>query len=863
MAAIDLERPPAACSSAALWPWVAQAVQRWLAVRGVPARDAVLLLPYAALLPLARQALVAAGGWQPRVETVLTLAESLSPRLATSVGGVSGDALRDRLRAAALLRRQPWAAERERHDGAGFAQLAALLADAAQVLHRRAAALPTGQRDAFWSQARAALPGSGGPAALEASLAGVAIEWAALEPAAAHDALFAHRPSAWIVARLGGADDVAEAVLHACTVPALLIDADPDVEEPFQAFLAGSIADARRPLGARWICADFAAEAEAAASVAVQQIEAGRRPLALITADRVLARRVRALLESAGLVIADETGWRLSTTVAAASLMALLRAARSDASRDDCLEWLKTLVFGRAAWLDALERQWRGGRDAPAQGAAIEAHWREAERALLPWRQLARRPLLGWLELLHQGWQRDPLQPDVLAVEQALHLLDADSGWRETAGQTIFDLRGFAAWVDEVLDGHNLEPPRAADPDVVLTPLARALGRPFAHVLLPAADAQHLGAVQPQPSLIPPAMARSLGLVTPEQGWQRRQLAVAQLLRMPAVTWLRRRHEGIEPVASSPLVKRLAADAVAAGLCWPETQWQPLLTSVPRTPFAPVAPRAPAALPVRLSASAIEALRDCPYRFFSRSVLRLHDSDELEAEAGKREYGEWLHATLDEFHRHHDPLQDEAAQFQRAGDVAAERLSLDAAELLPYRASAERLMPDYLAWLRQRLADGWRWSDGEAWFSAEPEALAPHGLHGRLDRIDRRHDGQAELIDYKTGSLEGLRDRLREPLEDTQLIFYAALLRAAHPELPPLRASYLALDDPAAPTALAHEQIERDIAPLLQGLGADLAALRAGAPMLPLGEGRVCEHCEARGLCRRDHRPVPQFGGQA
>ena len=34
--------------------------------------------------------------------------------------------------------------------------------------------------------------------------------------------------------------------------------------------------------------------------------------------------------------------------------------------------------------------------------------------------------------------------------------------------------------------------------------------------------------------------------------------------------------------------------------------------------------------------SAVEALRDCPYRFFVRSVLKLSQADELDAEADKR-----------------------------------------------------------------------------------------------------------------------------------------------------------------------------------------------------------------------------------
>ncbi|HRD95309.1 MAG TPA: hypothetical protein PLA97_02765, partial [Rubrivivax sp.] len=62
-----------------LWADVARHCQHWLAGRGLAARDAVVLLPFAALLPPARQAFAALGGWQPRVETPLTLAAALGP----------------------------------------------------------------------------------------------------------------------------------------------------------------------------------------------------------------------------------------------------------------------------------------------------------------------------------------------------------------------------------------------------------------------------------------------------------------------------------------------------------------------------------------------------------------------------------------------------------------------------------------------------------------------------------------------------------------------------------------------------------------------------------------------------------------
>jgi ATP-dependent helicase/nuclease subunit B len=108
------------------------------------------------------------------------------------------------------------------------------------------------------------------------------------------------------------------------------------------------------------------------------------------------------------------------------------------------------------------------------------------------------------------------------------------------------------------------------------------------------------------------------------------------------------------------------------------------------------------------------------------------------------------------------------------------------------------------------------------------------------------------LIDYKTGAPATLRSTVRHPLEDTQLATYAALLG----DLPPGRAvhaMYLALDDREAPVEVVHPDVAATARAFVDGLAADLREIAGGAGLPALGEGAVCTHCEARGLCRRDH----------
>src|SRR5690606_32915815 len=57
-------------------------------------------------------------------------------------------------------------------------------------------------------------------------------------------------------------------------------------------------------------CQDFEDEALGAAACVLEHLNAGRAPVALIANDRLLARRVSALLLGAGVRLRDEAGWK-------------------------------------------------------------------------------------------------------------------------------------------------------------------------------------------------------------------------------------------------------------------------------------------------------------------------------------------------------------------------------------------------------------------------------------------------------------------------------------------------------------------------------------------------------------------------
>lgn len=830
-----------------LWPQVARQVQGWLRARALPARDAVLLLPFAALLAPARAAMAAAGGWQPRVETALTLSAALGPPSFPEPGACQGDVTHDRLAAAALLRQQPWGAEWARRDGAGFARITALLVEAAQALRETAHALAPQARAAAWAAARAAAAVAVGPAATETALLRVAIEWAAASPAADTDRLFALRPSAWIALQIGGADPLCEALLESADTPALRLLADGPPHAPW-----GDVHQSAEV--ERLLCDDFETEAQAAAATVIEALNAGRTPVALVALDRECVRRVRALLSRAGVPVVDETGWRLSTTRAATGVVALLRAALPDAGPDARLEWLKTWPPAPPRALDALEALWRQRRKRVDVQAA-ERLWAEAQSHLQPLTGAGARSLAAWLDLLQELLARDGSLERLAADAAGTQVLAAlgwsgASAWRSVAAGVPADLAGFIAWVEATLEAAPYLPPPDAAAPVTLTPLSRACGRPFAQVVMPGADHLHLGAVSQPPSLLTPAVAAAMGLDDAAARRHRQRLALAHLLRGERLTLLRRRRDDDEALAESPDVEWLLhTRARAAVPPWTMRLWQPPTIAVPRTPLGRPLPTAATALPAQLSASQLEALRQCPYRFYVRAVLRLDEAEELDAALAKRDYGNWLHAVLHAFHSQRDAAQGDAAQLQAAADAVTRALAMDAGELLPYRASFEHFAPAYLRWLQQREASGWHWHSGETDQQLASPLLPGLQLRGRIDRLDHGPAQAQQVLDYKTGSADALAKKVRQPLEDTQLAFYAALLGGAET----LGAAYLALDDADAPREIAHPAVHATAALLLQHVGGEWQRLQQGAALPALGEGKVCDTCEARGLCRRDH----------
>lgn len=835
------------------WPALAAEACQWWAAEGIPLREATLLLPHPALLPVARSAFARRGGWQPRIETPATLADALGPGPAPADGALTGDRVTDRLVVSSmLLREQAFMQWREREPRA-FAAAVDAVVDTAQGLARAAREQPPAARAGWWGAVLDALPPAGGPGAIERQLARLAVQWAAEAAAPATDRLW-HRPLPGLAGlALGGGDPFIDRLLDASAQAGhrvLRLEADPSADAPF-------VDAAAWPEPRRLRVETLEDEAAAAVLAVLDAVDAGRVPVALVAEDRLVVRRARALLERAGVALADETGWTLSTTRAAAGLMACLRAVLPTAGRDTLVEAMKAAGPASAETAAALEDAWRRERT-PGDEARAGQQAFTGRLALL---RLAGTPsLMAWLDALEAAL------PDLMAAlatdaagRQVLGALRMGrdrrrepAPWVRAARGTPLDLAGFIDWVDRTLECSSFVPASPAGAPVVITPLALAAGRPFPAVVFPSCDERHLGAFRAAPGLVPDAVAQQLGLPAASTRQREREaLAFAAVLRTPGVVLVRRSHDGAEALAPSPWVELVRLARRRAGRDDADEQVLALpLGRVARQPVTRPAPSFGDHLPERLSATAVEALRECPYQFFVREALGLRETGELDEEADHGDYGRWLHATLHDFHTRRSG-HDDRAELMAAADAAQEALALDAAQMWPFRAAFGDFATRYLDWLHQRDKAGWRFAAGEVERRTAPGALGGVAMDGRLDRMDRDAQGRLMVIDYKTGRVDTLKRRVKQRLEDTQLAFYAALV-AGDDGAPP-RAVYLPLRDKDAVVEIEHEDVAETARQLIDGLGADLAALRSGAGAAALGEPPACDHCAARGLCRRDH----------
>lgn len=638
-----------------------------------------------------------------------------------------------------------------------------------------------------------------------------------------------------------------------------------------------------------------------------------KKSIAVVVQDRLVARRVRALLERAQVQVQDETGWTFSTLSVSTVLMTWLETLQNNFYYQDVLDLLKSpFLFADAPSVTRKQAAYRFEQMVRKQGVVsnldrfIETNADpDLSRALARLRQAAavlpksRVTLSHWLQALHDSleilgvltaWANDA------AGQQLLQLLGQ---WRDELKEdkTRCSFAEWKRWLSQQLDLNTFRDMNVESP-VLFTHLAATRWRSFDAVLLLGCDAQHLPA--PSNNLwFNDAVRAALGL--PLSSVQR-DAARDDLLGLLAlndevlVTWQARKNG--EPNLLSHHFEMLRALHVLAyddDLAACELSKILDVANVRNAEFElPPSADMPhpvvvsSLLPQQISPSGYNSLVACPYQFYARHVLRLNDLDEVREEIDKRDYGNWVHALLQRFHEEYPLLMNadkthfphpnpppvpargisaesgsKAARTGEMGEgatVSLREFYILELQRISTEVFADAMNHDYLAlaWLL-------RW-----------QAMIPAYLDSQLEREDSGWRYAAAEVPFEMTVAENLMlrgridriDKRADAAEFECVLDYKTQavtvlknkLKDAGEDVQLACYAHVRNAHEAAFVSLEGEHV-KTVAPVqamdelaqlnIERLQTVFAQMRSGAALPANGAESACAYCEMRGLCRQ------------
>jgi ATP-dependent helicase/nuclease subunit B len=611
-------------------------------------------------------------------------------------------------------------------------------------------------------------------------------------------------------------------------------------------------------------------EARAAAMQVRLWLQQGKRDIAIVAQDRVVARRMRALLERAEIWVTDESGWTFATLSVSTVLDRWLTALQSDFYHHDLLDLLKSpFIFAdmasvkRKAAVYQLEQLLRkqGIVTGLENFIALTIHDVELHQPLARLRQAAelfglgkKKSLAEWLNALRGSLQVLGVDTSLLQDEAGAQLLRSLEVWQ----QELKDDKGryrfneWRRWLSQQLDTQTYRD-SGIDSTVSFTHLAATRWRDFDAVLILGCDAEHLPSVADGGRWFNDAVRGSLNLPTRSTHTARQRddlLCLFTLSTCVLVTWQKDRNGEVGLLSPYLAILRdlhkltyaddLSEHELQALLAIEDTRIVEL--DGVRQPSPSIATDI---LPASVSISAYNSLVACPYQFYARYILRLNELDEVQEGIEKRDYGERVHEILRRFHeryaqvRKHPVVELKATLRQISEEVFADLLKHDFLARA-WLARWTTVLPDYIEWQIDNEAQGWQYAESESAFDWELEGVR---LRGRIDRLDIRGE-EKRVLDYKTQGDQVLRNKLREPGEDVQLACYAYAHEAADAAFVSIENGKVKLVEPKHDMPqLAQLNTER----LVQLM----ANIRAGSGLPANGIDAACEYCEMRGVCRK------------
>jgi len=630
----------------------------------------------------------------------------------------------------------------------------------------------------------------------------------------------------------------------------------------------------------------------------------GKKQIAVVTENRLLARRLRALLERADIQLQDAAGWTLATTRAAASIESLLLCIEEDFDKDAFLDLLKSGLLFPEQDQQALKRLvYRLEHDIIQHEQVTNnlSRYRHAvtsrkERLQGIWNFPPEKIIsllddieAATLPLLKLNRKQANIKELVVALHESMERLGMVSSLQaDDAGQIILQLleemlaasqqhtlkanwSHFRTWLGRNFESRYFQP-QSTGSNVRLFNLSQTGFQHFDALIIAGLEQDAIPGAPPVSQFFNNQVRHQLGLPGHDQFREQRLRQFCDLLHSSESILLTYRSEQDgERVIASPWLAAIeqfhhiayqdsvSADELKQILLQQSTHVIRCDTSAlpdKQTQARAVLPNE--LVPHTFSASSYQKMMNCPYQFFAAQCLKLRPPEEIQLALSKREYGERVHLCLQAFHSNVEhlpgPFTDKiSAQTRQQAielmtEIAAAVFEYDMKENYIHKGWYHqwlKVIPIYLDW---HISNKPNASIVETEEKLERQLSAELTLKGRLDRIDKQ-DGQYEVIDYKTGQLPTKKDVLAG--EQVQLPFYTLL---TDPDKMPIdSAGYLAIGkDTNFETMfpLKSEELS-ELAGKVLGRLEDMLSEIAQGHELPAWENtKACQYCDMITLCR-------------
>jgi ATP-dependent helicase/nuclease subunit B len=635
-----------------------------------------------------------------------------------------------------------------------------------------------------------------------------------------------------------------------------------------------------------------------------EHIQADRKNIAIVAQDRLVARRVRALLARYGdsISIKDPTGWKLATTSAAAAVHSYLQLMSSNEGpslatlfgflKNPMLNWQAFLAsFTANKEIDSQDFSW--WMESRLLASQVGMGWQELQSVFaqeirqdehplsLEYRQIAQ-ALLTQLQSFSVLWQSlrntskewvDLLKGQLDSFGMMNTLAEDEAGesflnMLDELQELHLEVLKSPAWtslLDQWIDQASYtQKAQRKSINISFVPLSAIRFHHYQAVVFIGCDARQLPSTKDYGSVFSRAMLKELDEALPESEFIQQARDLSQLLtshehvdllwqeyqqaqeKNRLCGWLARLQMDMPDLTKPIVLNDAAVDSQ------PQTQSS--------TPILDLG-----LLPNKLSPSAYKALRSCPYQFYVTYVLGLKSPKALQEQSDFGQIGSLLHAIMHQFYQDYqqqtfaDDLTKHQWMIDRLENISKEQWSI-------LIAQNGQLFADQHKWFKQieSLVDWQIELEKNGWTFAESEKTVEFALQltsgdlitifGRVDRVDIKDNSDLKVLDYKFKDGDQLKKSNEQLFDDPQILIYSQALTEIHQHrhrevkqagwvsLREAKEEQRDLEIKVTPETL--KQIEEQIRE-------DLNQIWAGVPMPANGPQQVCKYCDARGICRK------------